>query len=64
MNQYEYKTVRVPLKGLFKKDLPSDFDSTLNAEGKEGWKLVDSVVSTGELGEVKQVVLIFIRESQ
>ena len=65
MSKYEYKVVKVPMKkGVFKRDVSPDLDSVLNAEGKDGWKLVNSVVSASGFGESDQVVLIFIRESE
>jgi hypothetical protein len=62
MQSFEYKVVKVPIKGIFKRDISPDFDNILNAEGKEGWKLVNSVVPASGFGESDQVVLIFIRE--
>lgn len=64
MSKYEYKVVKVPMKGVFKRDVSPDLDSVLNAEGKDGWKLVNSVVLASGFGESDQVVLIFIRESE
>ncbi len=63
MPNYEYKTVRVPMKGIFKRDVDPELSHVLNAEGRKGWRLANSVVPAGSLGESEQVVLIFIREA-
>ncbi len=62
MQSVEYKVVKTPMKGIFKRDVSPDLNNILNAEGKDGWRLVNSVVPAGSLGESEQVVLIFMRE--
>ena len=64
MGKVEYKVVKLPMKGVFKRDVSPDLDSVLNSEGRDGWRLVNSVVLAGDLGETKRVVLIFMREAQ
>lgn len=63
MKSFEYKVVKVPIKGIFKRDISPDFENILNAEGKEGWELVNSIVPASGFGESDQVVLIFTRET-
>jgi len=62
MQSFEYKVVKVPMKGVFKKDVSVELSDVLNAEGKDGWRLVNSVVPASGLGESDRVVLIFMRE--
>ena len=62
MQKYEYKVVKVPIQGMFKKDIDPSLNATLNSEGNDGWQLVNSITQAKELGESKQVVLIFMRE--
>lgn len=67
MTKYEYKTVKLDVtingKGMFgtpDRDVP-DLNSTLNTEGKEGWRLCESILPTFN-GRSDQVILIFERE--
>ncbi len=63
MTKYEYKTVRLSLKGtVFKSREIPDFESILNREGKEGWRLYKVIQSTAALGETNAVILVFERE--
>jgi hypothetical protein len=64
MQSFGYKVVKVPMKGVFKKDVSGDLSDVLNAEGKDGWRLVNSVVPASGLGESDRVVLIFMREKE
>ena len=62
MSAFEYKVVRLKVGGTFKKaTIPDDLQSTLNAEGNDGWRLASSFGST-KLGDSQAVILIFIRE--
>ena len=62
MQKYEYKVVKVPMKGVFKRDIDPSLNTTLNSEGNDGWQLVNSITQTRDLGESNQVILIFMRE--
>lgn len=62
MQSVEYKVVKTPMKGIFRRDVSPDLNNILNAEGKDGWRLVNSVVPTSGFGESDQVVLILMRE--
>jgi hypothetical protein len=62
MQKYEYKIAKVPMHGIFKRDIDPDLHNVLNAEGNDGWKLANSIVQASGFGESDQVVLIFIRE--
>ena len=62
MQSLEYKVVKVPMKGIFSRDISGDLENILNAEGKDGWRLVSSVVPASSFGESERVVLIFMRE--
>lgn len=62
MNTFEYKVIQLEFSGVFKKEsIPKDLQSTLNAEGNEGWRLASSFVTT-RLGDSQAVALIFIRD--
>lgn len=63
MQSVEYKVVKTPMKGVFRRDVSPDLTNILNAEGKDGWRLVNSVVPASSFGESDQVVLIFMREA-
>ena len=65
MGKVEYKVVKLPMKGLgiLAKDVSPDLDSTLNSEGKDGWRLVNSITLAGGFGESEKLVLIFMREA-
>ena len=64
MGKVDFKVVRLPMKGVFKRDVSPDLDSVLNSEGRDGWRLVNSIVLARALGESERVVLIFMREAQ
>jgi DNA-binding XRE family transcriptional regulator len=63
MTKYEYKTVEAPYKtGLWKAKSP-DFENLLNAEGEQGWRLHDIVLSaSANFGQTDKAVIIFERE--
>ena len=64
MKKYEYKTIRLSQKGWgFKaKEIP-DLESTLNREGKEGWRLCEVIKPSSALGEsVDVIIIVFERE--
>jgi hypothetical protein len=62
MQKYEYKVSKVPMKGIFKRDIGPALINVLNSEGNDGWKLVNSIVPASSFGESDQAVLIFMRE--
>ena len=66
MGKVEYKVVKLPMKGLgiFTKDVSPDLDTTLNSEGRNGWRLVDSTTPASAFGESEKLVLIFMREAK
>jgi hypothetical protein len=66
LEKFEYKVIRLPIVGwgIFKKDVPANLQNTLNAEGANGWRLVNSnVIATG-FGESNKLVCIFMREAK
>jgi len=62
MNRVEYKVVKLPMKGFFTKDVSPDLESSLNSEGRDGWRLVNSITPSGGFGESEKLVLVFMRE--
>ncbi len=63
MPRYEYKIVEIRLKGwgLFRSKQMEGFEETLNREGAQGWRYVDSALQTGAYGEAGSVKLVFER---
>ncbi|MDD1715688.1 MAG: DUF4177 domain-containing protein [Methanolinea sp.] len=64
MANYEYKTVILELEGmgwLSSKEIPN-LVPTLNREGKNGWRLKDTILPSGTTGECDKIILIFERE--
>jgi DNA-binding XRE family transcriptional regulator len=63
MKKYEYKTVEMPFRfGVFKQGTP-DIDKVLNAEGENGWRLHQVVVSaSSNLGQSEKIIAILERE--
>ena len=59
--EVEYKVVKLPMKGLFTKDVSPELENVLNSEGKDGWRLVNSILPASKLGESERLVLIFMR---
>ena len=64
MNKLEYKVVKLAMKGVFTKDVSPDLENVLNSEGRDGWRLVNTVLPAGGLGESERLVLIFMREAR
>lgn len=62
MNKVEYKVMKLPTKAIFTKDVSPDLENVLNSEGRDGWRLVNTVLPASGLGESERVVLIFMRE--
>ena len=63
MQSFEYTVARIPMKGILRRNVSSDLESVLDAAGKEGWMLVNSIAPSSGLGESDQVILIFLRET-
>ena len=63
MTKYEYKTIRISQKGfgLIKSREIPDLESTLNREGKEGWRLCEVIQPSAAMGEATAVIVIFER---
>ena len=65
MGKVEYKVARLPMRGVFtKKDIVPDLERILNSEGKDGWRLVNSINQACGFGESESLFLIFMREAQ
>jgi len=66
MEKYEYKVIKFPFVGwgIFKKDVPDNVQDILNAEGSNGWRLMNSFVTATGFGESSKLVCIFMRESK
>lgn len=64
MKRFEYKTITLKLRGqgIFGLKKADGFDATLNEQGAQGWKYVDTLSETGVYGEVGRIKLIFERE--
>lgn len=63
MTKYEYKTIRIDQKGIgFTSRKIPDLESTLNREGKEGWRLCEIVKPSMASGASDAVILVFERE--
>ena len=62
MSRIEYKVVKVSTKDVFTRDVSPELESVLNAEGRDGWKLVNSIVPASFGGESERVVLVLMRE--
>ncbi len=59
MQKYEYKTIRLSQKGWgFKSRSIPDLESTLNQEGKEGWRLCNIVQPAAAFGESTAIIII------
>ena len=63
MKSVEYKVVKVPMKGIFKRDVSPNLDNVLDSEGRDGWRLANSIIPASGFGESDRVVLIFMRET-
>ncbi|MDE0685069.1 MAG: DUF4177 domain-containing protein [Candidatus Poribacteria bacterium] len=62
MTKYEYKTIRISQKGWgFRSRNIPDLESTLNREGKEGWRLCEVIQPAASMGESTAVIVIFER---
>ena len=66
MVKYEYKTVKLKQKGLgfLKSREVPDLESTLNAEGRDGWRLREVILPSAAVGESDSLILVFEREQE
>jgi len=64
MKKYEYKTIRIKLEGagFGKPRKAPGFEETLNSEGAEGWRYVDTIVETIGSSTAVSIQLIFEKE--
>ena len=64
MKRYEYKFITMKLKGagIFGLKRADGFEETIQQEGRNGWRYVDTLSQTGVYGEVGRIKLIFERE--
>ena len=66
MKKFQYKTIEMKLKtkgffGFGQKEAVG-FEETLNREGSDGWKYVDTLTGMGVYGESTHIKLIFEKE--
>ena len=62
MVKYEYKSIRISQRGWgFRSRSIPDLESTLNREGKEGWRLCEVIQPAASMGESTAVIVIFER---
>ena len=63
--RWEYKTIKLATKGFFSKKLDdNELDLFMNQLGSDGWELVTAFDTNRELGETRDVVVIFKRQKQ
>lgn len=68
MTKYEYKTLKLDVKiesrgilGIQSMDVP-DLEATLNAEGKEGWRLCKFILPIFNSTSSNKVTMVLERE--
>lgn len=61
MPRYEYKTLELPFKTGFIKQVVPDISAALNKEGREGWRLSQVVAPIGSGGSSVSVIAILER---
>jgi transcriptional regulator with XRE-family HTH domain len=63
MKKYEYKTVELPFRfGILKQGVP-DIEAALNAEGEDGWRLLQIVIAgVSNFGQPDKMIAILERE--
>lgn len=65
METWEYRTIKLPLKGMIGGILETDeFDSLLNREGEQGWELVSCFSTNGGNGYGREAVAVLKRRKQ
>jgi hypothetical protein len=64
MKKYEYKTIDIKFDsaGILGHWKGPEFEETLNKEGTEGWRYVDTIVQTDSTGETSGMKLVLERE--
>jgi len=64
MKKYEYKTIDIKFDsaGILGHWKGPEFEETLNKEGAEGWRYVDTIVQTDTTGETLGMKLVLERE--
>ena len=61
MPRYEYKSIVLPFQmGVFKQSLP-DIQTTLNAEGRQGWQFKQMILPSSQWGSSDSMVAILER---
>ena len=64
VTKYEYKSVEMPFRfGVLKQGTP-DIEKVLNAEGDEGWRLLQVIMPAGATGQSDKMIAIFEREKR
>ena len=64
MKKYEYKTIDIKFDsaGILGHWKGPEFEETLNKEGTDGWRYVDTIVQTDSTGETSGMKLVLERE--
>ena len=64
MKKYEYKTIDIKFEsaGILRHWKGPEFEETLNKEGAEGWRYVETIVQTDATGETSGMKLVLERE--
>ncbi len=63
MEKWEYKTIKVELKGFLGGILKTeDFDYELNKLGEQGWELVSSFSTNAAEGYSRDAIAVFKRK--
>ncbi len=61
MTKYEYKTLVLPFKTGFITQVPPDIATALNKEGRDGWRLSQTIAPIGSGGSSVSVIAILER---
>lgn len=61
MAKYEYKTLVLPFKTGFITQVPPDIATALNKEGRDGWRLSQTIAPIGSGGSSVSVIAILER---
>lgn len=65
MEKWEYKTIKIQLKGFQGGILEvEDFDHELNKLGEQGWELVSCFSTNAAQGYGREAIAVFKRRSQ
>ena len=66
MDRFEYKAITIRQKGLgllTARKVP-ELENTLNREARDGWRLRELLVPSGNLGQSDKVILVLERRSE